>query len=57
MAEARVVREINFDAQFEVLYRVITQTFDELFQALNKRRHDLLSQLTAMKTAHDKNLS
>ena len=56
MAEARVGREINFDAQFEVLYRVITQTFDELFQALNKRRHDLLSQLTAMKTAHDKNL-
>ena len=56
MAEARVEREINFDAQFEVLYRVITQTFDELFQALNKRRHDLLSQLTAMKTAHDKNL-
>ena len=56
MAEARVGREINFDAQFEVLYRVITQTFNELFQALNKRRHDLLSQLTAMKTAHDKNL-
>ena len=56
MAEARVGREINFDAQFEVLHRVITQTFDELFQALNKRRHDLLSQLTAMKTAHDKNL-
>ena len=56
MAEARVGREINFDAQFEVLYRVITQTFDGLFQALNKRRHDLLSQLTAMKTAHDKNL-
>ena len=56
MAEARVEREINFDAQFEVLYRVITQTFDGLFQALNKRRHDLLSQLTAMKTAHDKNL-
>ena len=56
MAEARVEREINFDAQFEVLYRVITQTFDELFQALNKRKHDLLSQLTAMKTAHDKNL-
>ena len=56
MAEARVGREINFDAQFEVLYRVITQTFDELFQALNKRRHDLLSQLTAMKAAHDKNL-
>ena len=56
MAEARVGKEINFDAQFEVLHRVITQTFDELFQALNKRRHDLLSQLTAMKTAHDKNL-
>ena len=56
MAEARVIREINFDAQLEVLHRVITQTFDELFHALNKRRHDLLSQLTAMKTAHDKNL-
>ena len=56
MAEARVGREINFDAQLEVLYRVITQTFDGLFQALNKRRHDLLSQLTAMKTVHDKNL-
>ena len=56
MAEARVGREINFDAQFEVLCRVITQTFDELFQALNKRKHDLLSQLTAMKTVHDKNL-
>ena len=56
MAEAVVRRETNFERKMEELQNEIHETFDKLFQALEKRKQDLLSQLSAVQTAHNKNI-
>ena len=55
MAEATVAREGNFATQFATLHREILETFQRLYEALERRKQDLLVKLSAMKTAHDKN--
>ena len=55
MAEATIAREGNFATQFATLHREILETFQRLFEALERRKQDLLVKLSAMKTAHDKN--
>ena len=56
MATAGVTRESDFDRKFQALEREIFQTFEELFQALETRKQDLLSRLSVMKSAHDNNI-
>ena len=56
MATAGVTRESDFDRKFQALEREIFQTFEELFQALETRKQDLLSRLSAVKSAHDNNI-
>ena len=56
MATAGVTRGSDFDRKFQDLEREIFQTFEELFQALETRKQDLLSRLSAVKSAHDNNI-
>ena len=56
MATAGVTRGSDFDRKFQALEREIFQTFEELFQALETRKQDLLSRLSAVKSAHDNNI-
>ena len=56
MATAGVTRGSDFDRKFQDLEREIFQTFEELFQALETRKQDLISRLSAMKSAHDDNI-
>ena len=56
MATAGVTRESDFDRKFQDLEKEIFQTFQELFQALETRKQDLLSRLSTLKSAHDNNI-
>ena len=56
MATAGVTRESDFDRKFQDLEREIFLTFEELFQALETRKQDLLSRLSAVKSVHDNNI-
>ena len=54
MAEPRT-KPNEIDAKFETLNKDIIETFDEIFHCLEKRKQELLSQLSAMRTKHDTN--
>ena len=56
MATAGVTRESDFDRKFQDLEIEIFRTFQELFQALETRKQDLLSRLSTLKSAHDNNI-
>ena len=55
MATAKGQREENFDTKIQNLERIIIESFEELFQVLEKRKQNLLSRLSALKAGHDKN--
>ena len=54
MATAKGTRE-NFNTMIEKLKRSVIETFEELSQTLEKRKQDLLSRLSAMKSAYENN--